>query len=97
MGNRTRNFIIAIVFVSFLGAAYPVGAQYSTGAYRELEAQDTTINKVSDWLATLGMTEDEKAILKSRRRAARKFKKNQRAILRKRKEIFKKKREAMRK
>ena len=96
MGNRFQKSIAVVFLVCLLGTAWPAGAQYSTGAYSELEAEDTTIDKISDWFATLGMTEEQKAVAKARRRAARKFKKNQQAIEKKRKEILKKKKQAMR-
>lgn len=69
---------------------------YTAGAYSELGADDTYLERMSDWVATVGRSKEEKAVIKSRRRAARKMNKIQRTIARKKKEIAKKKKRAMR-
>lgn len=95
-----RKFIIVLLFCLAVNAALPVYSQqggYSTGAYSKLEADDSYFNRVSDWFATLGKTEDEKALIKSRRRAARRMIKNQEAIAHKKNEIIKKKKQALEK
>ncbi|HQP10249.1 MAG TPA: hypothetical protein PKV41_02555 [Candidatus Omnitrophota bacterium] len=80
-----------VIMVILMALAYyspqPGLAQYSTGAYSEVGASDTSVERVSDWLATLGKTEEEKILIKSRRRVARKIKKAQASIARKKKEI----------
>ena len=68
---------------------------YSTGAYSELEAGESYLERVSDWFATVGKSEEEKAVIKSQRRAVRKIKDAQKAIAQKKKEIIKKKKKAM--
>ena len=85
-----------------MSSALPVDAQlkskggYSSGAYSELGADDTYLERVSDWLATAGRSEEEKAVIKSRRRAARKINKIQKATVQKMRAIEKQKREVMR-
>lgn len=69
---------------------------YSSGAYSELGADDTYLERVSDWLATAGRSEEEKAVIKSRRRALRKINKIQKATVQKMRAIEKQKREVMR-
>ncbi|MBN1868969.1 MAG: hypothetical protein JW847_00100 [Candidatus Omnitrophica bacterium] len=95
--------MIVCFAVSLLAVVWPMGASwadgggYSTGAYSELEANETYWDKISDWFATAGMSEEEKAVIKSRRRAMRKYSDSQKAVLRKKKEIIKKKRQALEK
>ncbi len=93
-----RKIAVSVLFVFLIslapmGYAQPRGG-YSTGAYSELGADDSYMDRVSDWFATAGKSYEEKVLIKSRRRAARKKKENRKAITRKKKEIAKRKREA---
>ena len=90
-----KRFIAGIVFVVFIISTPTVYAQrrggYSTGAYSEVGADDSYLERVSDWFATAGKSRDEKILIKSRRRAARKIAATQKEIARKKKEIEKQK------
>ena len=94
--KRITIGVICLVLISLTPA---VNAQkqagYSSGAYSELGADDTYLDRVSDWFATVGKSREEKILIKSRRRSARKMENMQKEIARKRKEIEKKKKKAM--
>lgn len=96
-----KRIAIGILLIFSMGLVLPVSAQlkskggYTSGAYSELGANETYLERMSDWFATVGKSEGEKAIIKSRRRAARKINDSQRAIARKKKEIEKRKKQVM--
>ena len=99
MESSMKEFAVGVLFVFLvslapMGYAQPSGG-YSTGAYSELGADDSYLDRVSDWFATVGKTTDEKRVIKARRRAARKRADSQKVMARKKKEIAKQKREAM--
>lgn len=92
--------IAAITVIIFLVSSTPmVYAQqkggYSAVAYSELDADDTYLDRVSDWFATVGKSREERILIKSRRRAARKMADTQKKIARKKKEIERQKKKAM--
>ncbi len=94
-----KKIAVSVIFV-FLISSTSVGyAQqrggYSTGAYSEIGADDTYLDRMSDWFATAGKSRDEKILIKSRRRRERKMANHRKAIARKKKEIAKQKKEAM--
>ena len=88
-----------MVLVFAVSLTLPAYAQqkvgYSTGAYSELGADETYLERVSDWFATAGKTREEKILIKSRRRAARRMANTQKTIARKKKEIARQKKKAM--
>ena len=94
-----KKVVICIVIIFLISFTPSVNAQqgygYSTGAYSELGADDTYLERVSDWFATNGKSREEKILIKSRRRAARKMAKTQKDIARKKKEIERLKKKAM--
>jgi hypothetical protein len=100
--SKTKNFTIAVLLVLLLGIVSYADAQqnskdgYGTGAYSELGADETYLERASDWFAIVGKTKEEKALIKSQRRAARKISNSRKMIIQKKKEIEKKKRNAMR-
>ncbi|MCK5013972.1 MAG: hypothetical protein KAS66_09140 [Candidatus Omnitrophica bacterium] len=102
MDNRIKKIITGVLLIALTGLVSPVNAQlgnkggYTTGAYSELDANGTYLERVSDWFATVGKSKEEKAVIKSQRRAARKINNAQRLIARKKKEIEKKKKKMMR-
>ena len=102
MDNKAGKIIIGLSLISLMSSVFPADAQlrskggYSSGAYSELGAEETYLERMSDWFATVGKSKEEEAIIKSRRRTARKMNKIQRTIAQKKKEIAKKKKKAMR-
>jgi hypothetical protein len=90
-----KKIIIGVLLVSLTGSTPPVCAQYgyTSGAYGELDKGRTYFQRLSDWVATVGKTSEEKAIIRARRRNERKIKNAQKAIARKKKEIAKRKAE----
>ena len=99
--SNMKRIAVGLLFISLISSASMGYAQqkggYSTGAYSELGADDSYLDRVSDWFATAGKSHEEKALIKSRRRAMRKRADSQKAIARKKKEIAKRKKEAMNK
>lgn len=86
-----------ILILLLINSAFPACAQYgySSGAYSEQGYKRSYFQRVSDWLATSGKTREEKALIKSQRRTARKMANNKKTIARKKKEIAKKKKQYM--
>jgi hypothetical protein len=86
-----KRIFIGIAFIVLMNSIGVGDARsqvrYSTGAYSEVGADDTSLERLSDWWATIGMTEEEKAVIKSQRRAERKIREAQKNIIRKKKEI----------
>jgi len=68
-----------VIIVFFMGVTVPVYAQYSSTAYGGGK-NETVLNRVSDWFATVGKTMEQKYIIKKNRRAARKIRKAKKAI-----------------
>jgi hypothetical protein len=103
LSNRKHKIITGITLIALMSSVSSARAQlaakggYTTGAYSELDAGDTYLDRLSDWFATVGKSREEKAIIKSRRRAVRRIKDTQKSVARKKKEIEKKKKKAMRK
>jgi hypothetical protein len=97
-----QKTIIGVLLIALTGPVLPVNAQlsskdgYTTGAYSELDANDTYLERVSDWFATAGKSREEKTLIKSQRRAARKISNAQKSIAQKKKEIGKKKKKMLR-
>ena len=89
-----RIFII-VVCLCLMNVSVLVSAQqknsggYSTGAYSELGNNDSFFDRLSDWFATVGKSGEEKAVIKSQRRAIRKIKDAQKMTEQKKKTILK--------
>ena len=94
-----KKIIACMVLVFAVSLVLPAYAQqkfgYSAGAYSELGANETYLERVSDWFATAGKTREEKILIKSQRRAARKMANIQKTIARKKKEIARQEKKAM--
>ena len=93
-GYKMKVIAAAFIIIFVTGASLPAYSQkndgaYTTGAYSELNTERTYLERVSDWFATVGKSNEEKALIMSRRRAGRKIADAQKAIARKKKEIEK--------
>jgi hypothetical protein len=88
--KKRAVWVLIILFVSL---AIPTYAQYSSTAYGGAD-NETMLNKISDWFATVGKPEEEKYRIKAQRRGERKIKKAKKDIARKKKALAKK-REAL--
>lgn len=84
MVSKTRMLktVILMLVIMNLGWISPAYARVQT-------KKDTYINRISDWFATVGKSQDEKYIIKNKRRRDRKIKKAKKRIRRKKKEYFK--------
>ena len=78
------NLLTALLIFSAVTASAQVSTQLNKGAQKE-----PFFSRVSDWFATVGKTQEEKYIINKNRRAARKLKKAQKDIARKRKQVAK--------
>jgi len=96
-----KRIVVGAVIILSISLTPTVYAQqgygYSSKAYSELGADETYLERVSDWFAITGKSREEKILIKSRRRAARKMAKTQKDIARKKKEIERSKKKAMEK
>jgi len=91
-----RKMVTGCVLVFLLaGFTLPAYAQkgYSSGAYSEQVDERSYFQRASDWFTTLGKSREEKALIKVRRRTARKIANNKKKIAQKKREIEKKKRQ----
>ena len=62
---KARKMIIGIIAVLIFASAVPVFASESTGA------QDSIVDKVGDWFATIGKSQADKQIIIADRRTKR--------------------------
>ena len=85
--------VTCLVSIFIINLSVPAYSQkrYSSGAYSELSAERTYLQRVSDWFATVGKTQEEKAVILSQRQAKRNIVNKQKMIERKKKEIEKQK------
>jgi len=58
---------------------------YTSGAYSEYSDGKSYFERVTDWTATVGKSKEEKALIRLRRRTAKRIKKARKAIKQKRK------------
>jgi len=82
--------VFALVFFLIGSPGMSYAQVYSTGAYGEYDKKSFT-EKISDWYATLGVSEKRKRQVLNRRRAQRKIKKAKKATERRKREILKQK------
>ena len=81
--------ILLLLGLSVPGYAAKKG--YTSGAYSELNRNDSFFDRLSDWFATTGKSREERIIIKSRRRTARRMNDARKSIVRKKREIMKQK------
>ena len=96
MRKIAAGSVLILLLINF---ALPVRAQqgYTSGAYSEQVDNRSYFQRMSDWFATSGKSREEKALIKVRRRTARKIANARKTIARKKKEIAKKKAQYRRK
>jgi len=81
-----KRVIFVFIAAVFIFSAAPVYAQYSSGAYGGTK-DETVFTRMGDWFATIGKTQEEKYLIKSRRRAVRKIRKANKLIEQRKREI----------
>ena len=80
--------LLALFFtLLFMMSTTPIYAQAYGGASNE-----TTLNRMADWFATIGKSQEEKYRIKHERRTARKIDRAKKRIAKQKRDIAKKKR-----
>jgi len=87
-----KKLLTLFLALLFFTSTIPVYAQYSSKAYGG-NKDVTTFNRVTDWFATVGKSQEEKYRIKHERKTARKISRAKKRIA-KRKRDFAKKRSA---
>ena len=95
VGRDIANFLkrgirIILLIVVLLSAAERTYAQVTTTANRQA-SRETFFNRVSDWFATVGKSEQEEILIRKNRRAQRKTARAKKEIQSRRKEIAQRK------
>ena len=78
--------LAALLIFSAVTASAQVTTQLNKDAQKE-----PFLTRLSDWVATVGKTQEEKYLIKKNRRAARKLKKAKKDIARQKKQVSKQK------
>ena len=88
--KKLLTLFLALLFIT---STMPVYGQYSSQAYGG-NKDETTFNRITDWFATVGKSQEEKYLIKHKRRTARKISRAKKRIA-KQKRDFAKKRKAL--
>jgi len=81
-----KKLAVTIFIILFTYSAMPVYAQAQGGV-----SSDSIFNRMADWFATVGKSQEEKYRIKHERRTARKINKVKKRIAKQKRDIAKKK------